>query len=159
MEDKTIVEEIKKEEEQKETKKPDETKIDETKEIKKPDEETKIDEGKGEKYSALEQRMIALEEDNRLKDEALKEQTIKSSIMEKISDRELQQAVLDTGLVKSVEDIDKVLKIVQLSTTLNKNKFADGYKPTDEKQTDAYQQAAAKGDIFNMIKHKMMSKK
>lgn len=156
-------------EENKEIEVKEEVKVDETKteEVKEPKEESKvedvkIDEPKEEesktddnKYSKMEERLKALEEANKQQAEALKEQTIKNTILEKISDKELQKAVLETGLVKSVEDIDNVLKIVELSKSLNKTNFSDGYKPTDNKQADGYQQAEKKGNVLDMIKQKM----
>ncbi|WP_146005391.1 hypothetical protein [Haloimpatiens massiliensis] len=166
--DKTTNTEEETKEETKETQEnKEETKKDEKTEIKK--EETKIEDKKEEvkdetkeeektelnEFEELKRRLEALEKDNKRKEQELKEQTIKNTIMEKIDNKDLQKAVLETGLVKDVEDIEKVVQIVELSKTLNKGKFIDGYKPSDEAKADAYEQAEKKGDIFSMIKQKM----
>lgn len=155
MKDKTTNIEEKTKEETKETQEnKEETKIEDKKEeVKdetKEEEKTELNE-----FEELKRRLEALEKDNKRKEQELKEQTIKNTIMEKIDNKDLQKAVLETGLVKDVEDIEKVVQIVELSKTLNKGKFIDGYKPSDEAKADAYEQAEKKGDIFSMIKQKM----
>lgn len=158
MENETKTEETK-DTKQEETK--EEVKVEEKqKEKKETKEEVKV-EGKQDtkeednKLSALELRLKALEEENNNQKAELNSQKIKNTILEKIEDKDLQKAVLETGLVKNVEDIEQVIKIVELSKTLNKSKFGDGYKPADEVKGDAYKQAEAKGDIFAMIKQKI----
>lgn len=146
----TKQEDIKKEEQNKEDTKKEETK-EETKETKKEEEKHDDTKESDDKYSNLESQLKAITDE-------LNSQKIKNTILEKIDDKELQKAVLETGLVKSVDDIDKVIKIVELSKTLNKSKFQDGYKPADEFQGDAYKQAEAKKDVLGMIKQKLTGK-
>lgn len=103
------------------------------------------------KYSTLELQVNAITNE-------LNAQKIENAILKKIDNKDLQKAVLETGLVKNVDDIDKVIKIVELSQSVNKNKFKDGYKPADEFQGDEYKQAEAKKDVLSMIKHKLTNK-
>lgn len=143
-------EDIKKEE----TVEKEEVKKEEVKEDVKEDKKEEVDT----KYAEMAEKLRVLEESNKAQSEQLNAEKIKSTIMEKVSDKELQKTIMETGLVKSIEDIDMVMKIVEMSKTLNKSKFTDGYKPTDEVQADAYSQAEKKGDILSMIKHKMSKK-
>lgn len=111
------------------------------------------------KYDEMVEKLRILEESNKTQADLLNTEKIKNTIMENISDKELQKAVLETGLVKTVEDIEKVMKIVEMSKTSNKGiSHVDGFIPQDEVKADAYQQAEKKGDILAMIKHKMSKK-
>lgn len=147
--------EDKKEEKKDEDKKDNkvEDKKEDKKEEKKEDkQDTKIEDKSN--YS-IELRIKALEEENSRQKIEIDNQKIKNAIFEKIDDKDLQKAVIETGLVKSVDDIDKVVKIVELSQSINKSKFKDGYKPADTAKTDTYEQAEAKKDILGMIKSKL----
>ena len=105
------------------------------------------------------ERLRVSEESNKTQAELLNAEKIKNTIMGKVEDKELQKTIMETGLVKSVEDVDMVMKIVEMSKTLNKSvSHADGFIPQDEVQADAYSQAQKKGDILSMIKQKMSKK-
>lgn len=138
--------EDKKEEKQDEDKK--DNKVEDKKEDKK-------EEKKEDKQDSIELRIKALEEENSRQKIEIDNQKIKNAIFEKIDDKDLQKAVIETGLVKSIDDIDKVVKIVELSQSINKSKFKDGFIPADTAKTDTYEQAEAKKDIFGMIKSKL----
>jgi len=153
--------------------KPEEVKTEPVKEVKKKEvktEEKKVEEVKKEEvkeevktetseYADMKERLRVLEESNKVQADLLSAERIKNTIMEKVQDKELQKTIMETGLVKNVEDIDRVMKIVELSKTLNKGtNHSDGFIPQDEVQADAYSQAQKKGDILGMIKQKMSKK-
>lgn len=131
------------------------------------DEIKKVDEVKEEKkepvvdtkYDEMVEKLRILEESNKLQSEQLNTEKIKNTIMEKVSDKELQKTIMETGLVKNIADIDMVIKIVEMSKTLNKSvSHKDGFIPQDEVTADAYAKAEQRGDILSMIKHKMSKK-
>lgn len=110
-------------------------------------------------YDAIVEKVRVLEESNKQQSDLLNIEMIKNTIMEKVSDKELQKTIMETGLVKNIEDIDMVIKIVEMSKTLNKSvSHKDGFIPQDEVTVDAYAKAEQKGDILSMIKHKMSKK-
>lgn len=128
-----------------------ETKEVPTEEKKEKKEEVKSDD----KYAELLKQVKEVTDQNNKIKEEMKAEKIKNFLMEKIENKELQKAVMETGLVQDVDDIEKVLKIVEASKVLNKSRFTDGYKPHNEVQTDVYKQAQAKGNVFEMIRQKL----
>jgi len=111
------------------------------------------------KYDAMVEKLRVLEESNKTQSDLLNTANIKSTIMERVQDKELQKTIMETGLVKSIDDIDMVMKIVEMSKVLNKGvSHVDGFIPSDEVQATGYEQAEKEGNILAMITHKLSRK-